>query len=583
MHLIIRPLLVLLVSLAIFPAVPVQAQRGQFVEELFRTIAEAQLEREQRKRIEQEQREREQRERERLQPPIADVPTPIQPRRDRGEGPRGDHDHEHGEPVTAQLPAINVRSREAAGFAQDLVDFYATINSLVNDLRAASIQNPNLRPLLPDAYHVRADCRTLISNCDGLDSLATIEPVFSPLDACWRQLSFSLRAIGSLDGTCNELIRRADRLCLSMEKRFGVGPQFNRAELRDLMIVGSSYMETLIDDLELAAASRRQTAPLIHDIRLLKQQLLGQSGRLSQGNYDDVVAAFTDFAHQWGELSRRAYTVDDLHVHRRLDRIHEVGDQTYALLWLPPPTSTVDLQAAAQRLDRSFTSVMNRLTLATMVSLRSNDQRQLLEASRRLSDQCHQFENAAAQRSSLQELSGLFGGIDRDWSTLRGAYMQLGSLPRGAIFEVDQACGQIRGMLNIGPAVETGADLRSMLPSVAALEGGAEYLDADIQRFKRYFVSSSFRNSITDASRDVYSHAKRLNAELSQQLDRGRVDIADLQREAGKMVDAWQQLSRDIEQIQNQGLPHRSAEGVKRARRDLAPYVAEIAAALLQQ
>ena len=34
------------------PAKPADAQRGQLIEDLFRTIAEAQLEREQRKRIE---------------------------------------------------------------------------------------------------------------------------------------------------------------------------------------------------------------------------------------------------------------------------------------------------------------------------------------------------------------------------------------------------------------------------------------------------------------------------------------------------------------------------------------------------
>jgi hypothetical protein len=112
----------------------------------------------------------------------------------------------------------------------------------------------------------------------------------------------------------------------------------------------------------------------------------------------------------------------------------------------------------------------------------------------------------------------------------------------------------------------------------AALEGSSEYFDADIRRYERYLQPASYRKSMVDASREVHQHAKRLHAELS-----GRADLAFCQREAGQLIDGWQQLSKDLGHIESHGLSSGRTEHLNRAHQELVPLVAQIAAALLER
>ena len=541
-----------------------QAQRGDLIEGLFRTIAEAQLEREQRNRI-----------------PTQPAP-PVQPNQPRQNQPANVQvaptPAASRANTTAQVPRINVRSREAADFAQELVDFYVTVDRLVPDLREHSASIPSIRPLLPQAYRIAADARTLIQSCDNLASLQPIALHYAELDSRWRQLSFNLRSLNGLDSDCTGSIRRADQLIASMERRLNIGPQFDRSQLRDLMIVASTCMETVIDDLQLASLPSKQAEEMTHDCRLLQQKLLSQAQSVAEGSYEDVVSRFTEFVGQWSPLGRRVAAINDRHLNRRLDRIRDVANQTYALLWIPPPTSSVDVRAASVRLQASVGSILDRLTLRSMVSLNPSDQIRVMESSRRLYDQCRQFETATARNASMRDLGGIFKTIDSDWNGLRGSYIKMGTLPNSMIVEVDSVCEQLRQALNVSGSSSTPIDLASLVQAAASLEGNAEYLDADVQRFSRYISSQSKRNSLVDGSKDFYIHTKRLHSQLS-----GRAEFGELQREASHLMDGWEQLSREINDLQRNGVPSRSADAMQRAHREMAPFVAQLGAALQQR
>ena len=118
-----RLLLSLLAVSLLQPVMPAVAQRGALIEDLFRTIAESHLEREQRKRLEAERVAKEQRKVKPSNQPF-NVPGPIFP----GQILPG----QVKRPGTIQTPsldrsrrpappAINVRSREAREFAQYIV------------------------------------------------------------------------------------------------------------------------------------------------------------------------------------------------------------------------------------------------------------------------------------------------------------------------------------------------------------------------------------------------------------------------------------------------------------------------------
>jgi hypothetical protein len=553
----------------ILPPTPAQAQRGELIEGLFRTIAEANLQREQRKRLEAEQAARKP-----SLPPQGNlqpvpIPSSIRP-----------PSHRPGQPASIHRnkspSSINVRSKAAAEFAQNLVNFNGSIDPLVRELRTNAPQNPAIRAILPEAYQVAADSRALLQRCDGLSSLDPIVQPYSELDARWRQLSFRLRALDGLSSQCTSGIRSCDKMVGTLSRQLKVQPQFDRHELHDLMIVAATHMQSLLDDLELARISQQDATRLKHDCRLLRQRLLGEADRVDETTYEDVVTRFTDFASGWGAFSERVYALNDPHLQRRLDRIRECGDQTYGVLWLPPPYNAATLTASAHRLEESSAQILDQLTIRSMVSLSPQDQVRILESSRRMYNQSREFEQATKQGAPRNDLQGRFASIDKDWSYLRSKYQQMRAINRATLASINQECDSIRGALGMTTAAGPTIRHEELVQVAAALEGSSEYLDADIHRYERYLKPDSFRKSIVEASHEFHHHAKQLHAELS-----ARADIGKLQREAEHMLDGWQQLTKDLSHAESHGLSASRTQNLLRAQQEIVPMVAQIAAALV--
>ena len=161
-----------------------QAQNGQLIEGLFRTLAESHLERERRKRLEAEEQAREEAERratDRTRDPY-EVKLPSgfgsspPGRTPGGPPPRGPNEIEQG------ARRINVRSKQAADYVTSLVQFNQAYAPLVSELRGASSRNPAIRTLMPEIYELSASGRTLLNQCDGLSSLTPITSAHRDLD-----------------------------------------------------------------------------------------------------------------------------------------------------------------------------------------------------------------------------------------------------------------------------------------------------------------------------------------------------------------------------------------------------------------
>tara|TARA_R110002049_G_scaffold72490_6_gene187426 strand:- start:126303 stop:128153 length:1851 start_codon:yes stop_codon:yes gene_type:complete len=607
----VRFLMLVSITIFLWPARPSQAQRGEFIEGLFRTIAEAQLERERDKRA-AEQRERKADnqaagsrtkdpyevrlpsgfDRGGRPPATPPVPTPPQSQRPfdsatplnpnlRPPGPR--------DPTGARAPAgprgsINVRSREAAEFAGNLVQFNSNMESLVRDLRLRSSQQIGLRQFLPEAYAVAAEGQALVRQCDGLSSLRPIIDPYRQLDARWRQLSFELRSSGQLGNTSGALIRQCDQMCSAMARQLEIQPQLDRHALHDLMIQAATYMQVLLDDIELSSIASKQSRQLAHDCRLLRQRLLGEADHVDEASYEDIVSRFSDFARRWSEFSQRVYAVDQPYLNRRLDRIGQCGDQTYALLWMPPPTSSNHVPMIAHRLERNFDSVQDQLTLRAMSSLRRDEQLRVLESSRNLYEKARQLETASEKGASIREQQSLLTEILRGWGPLRETLQRIESLNYSTLAEIDRSCEQLRASLGVNDSIAGPVDVHSLLQAAASLEGASEYLDADLQRYARYLQPDSYRKSLLNGSQEFHHHAKELHALLSQGgAGLGPNSIGKLQREAERMLDGWEILSRELAHLDHHGLSSSRAQRITRSQQELVPFVAQVAAALLER
>ena len=574
-----RLLLSLLAVSLLQPVMPVVAQRGALIEDLFRTIAESHLEREQRKRLEAERVAKEQRKVKPSNQPF-NVPGPIFP----GQILPG----QVKRPGTIQTPsldrsrrpappAINVRSREAREFAQYIVSFSEVIRPLVQEMRTIASRNQSIGNLLPEAYHLSADTQALIQRCDGLSSLTPIVPIYSELDARWRQLSFKLRALDGLNDQSIASIRSCDSLVGKMSRQLKIQPQFDRHAIHDLLIVCTTHMQSLLDDLQLARATSREIERLSHDGRLLRQRLLREADRVDDTTYAELVTRFTDFVGRWGAFSEKVYALNDPHLQLRLDRIRECGDQTYGLLWIPPPYSASTLTATAKRLERGCEEILDQLTIRAMVTLKPQDQVRVLEASRRMSAQSRQLTQATKRGASRGEMQQLFVPLDSDWSFLRQALYQIPQINRATLAVVDHETERIRSALGISGSEAQPIAHEELVQVAAALEGSAEYLDADLKRYEKYLKPDSYRKSLAKSSHDLHHHAKELHAKLSN-----RSDLRSLQIEAEHLLDGWQQLSKDMSLLTSRGLTERRAANLQRAQQEIVPLIAQISAALIQ-
>jgi hypothetical protein len=539
--------LLLLISISYSSAPrPAFAQRGSFVEEMFRSIAEAQREREQRKRIEAEQEAREQ----------AAAGRPPQPSRP---------------------PSNPPSDRETAVFAQNLEEFNGIMTSLTQELRSNASRNPEIRGVLASAYQISADSHLILLQCKGLNSMRIIANSYTKLDAQWRQLSFRLRSIDGLPNSCSNAIQTADSLISRMSQQMQIRPQFDRHALHDLMIIASTYMQALIDDLQIARISRNQIDELTHDCRVLRQQLINESGNVETANYDELTSRFTDFVSRWSRFSERVHAINDLHLTRRLDRISQTSDRAYALLWMPPPYNANQLAASAERLERQCNELLSQLSIRTLSSLPRQQQIRVMESSYAMLDAVKRFSELAAKRAARDERRRQFAEIDAQWTYLRDVLHRLPAINQATLNSVDHECGFLRNALGIATGGSQPFDHHSLLEAAAALEGSAESLMIDLRRYERYLEPNSYRESISTASQEFHLFAERLHDALSH-----RADLPTLQQESQQMLDRWKQLSRDMATIERHGISQRRAQSLQRQRDELAPVVAKIAAALTQ-
>ncbi len=475
----------------------------------------------------------------------------------------------------AAAPAINVRSREAAEFAEQLVKFSQTANQLVELLRGESVRNPAVRAKMSDAYRVAADARSLIAQCDGLSSLDPIVPAYSRLDAEWRRLSFDLRSLTGLSAQCIGAIDQGDQAAASMGRMLNLQPQLDRHALHDLMIVVATQMDTLIDDLAIVRVPAQTAQRLTRDVRVIRGQMMREADQVEFSTQESIVSLFTDFVGRWSPIADAISGLNDPHLSRRLDRIGEGSDQISAMLWIPPPQNAQSLAASAHRLEQALGELLDQLTIRLLANLDPREQSMALERSRRMFQQARQLEESAESGASRDAMAAALVPIDQDWNELRAVYSKLPRLNPASLASVHREIGLLRNALGVAGGIGY-FDPASLAQAAASLEGSSEYFRADARRYERYLQPAAFRQSFIGSADEVFQHARSLHVLLD-----GREPLEAVEREAEHLLDAWQSLSQNVNQIEQRGLSGSRSASLKRAHAEMAPMIAEIAATLL--
>jgi hypothetical protein len=542
-----RLLLAAIVFTLWFPAGTATAQRGSLIEDLFRTVAEAQLQREREKQLERQSVDRNQIQR---QPTL---------------------------PANPPANSISVGSREMASFAESLSGFSKEIGFLISDLQPFAADHPEIRPILPAVYQVSSDAAALLRACNGLSRVDPIVDRYAALDSRWRTLSFQLRSTPSLTAEMQSHVRACDRLISGLGRQVGVSPQMDRHGLHDKMIIAATYMQAMLDDLQVSNLPASAVHEWSHDGRLLRQELLRTADEVEQITYEDITTRFNDFALRWRNYSAPIRQTGNPHLNQRLDRIGQCADETYALLWLQPPVSTVDLAASVARLKVTTSQLMDQLTLRALASLDRIPRDAVEDGTRAMYREARHLDESMRAGGDTRELREHFVEYDRAWMTTRQSLSQMDRINGSLIAAIDRDCQYLRRALRVEATGPVPVRMDELVGLAASLEGSAEYFKADIQRYENYLSPAGFRRSITRAADDFHNASKRLHAGLFENRD-----LRLLSRDSEKLVDAWQRLSDDVAQLRTHGLTGRRAMNLENASRDLAPLVAKVSAALLQ-
>lgn len=530
-----------------------QNQRGQIVEGLFRTLLDTHLERERRKRDEQKQRQQDNQRRRDTSPQARpNQPRPAQNR-----------------PVNRQVPPANPsRGNVRYGdYQRSLKGFADQSTELVSQLQRTSRGVKGVGPLLGEAWELKATAHWLADGARGTMDPYSVSERYCDLDCQWRNLSYRLRSLNGLDQSATRCIERLDGLSDRLCSDLGVTPQFDRKAMLEQMVMATSYIDTLLDDIEYELNTEPNCEALLSEGRRLQQEIRRAAEFVPDADYDEIANEFTRFVGGWRTLAGKLYPYNNAHINRRLTRIRGCGEQVYSLLWIPPSVDRAYLENVARRMSDDVQQLFEQITVGTLVSLPPDVQRLVLTDGGQMYRRAKRFHEYVGQRIPYQDLRQHFRAVDEQWSNL-SAQLRSSQALGLRCRSIDRHHHELRGLLGIPQPI----DRQRALQLVASLEGLAETLNSDVHRYRRYYRSENFGGNACRSAEMFYNHAKSLHQQVA-----GGTDLERLQTSCESMVRAWTPLSDFVTAMPNNGLTGNRYRRVDSSRQHLMRVVAELA------
>ena len=480
-------------------------------------------------------------------------------------------------PALGANPNITVpRSAEplqANWFLDSIATIRDNMHRLIPELQRYAVSVPGARQVINDVYQLDAETDYLYSRTRSGESINSIFSSYQQIDMRWRDVSYRLRASGSLDTRMTAIIDAIDESFRTTDRRLGITPPIDRVRLRDLMIVTLTYMDAMFDDIRLSSGAFGQAESLIRDGRILRERLRQESYKIDRADHNEVVTSFTEFVRQWRLYATKLYQLNDAHINQRLDSIRRQGDEVYASLRIPAASDRGQIQYAGQRLTASLQALQAELVRWGANRLPA-DQLRFSQTVQVLVDRSQRLESELARGSVTSTARTQFAEMDRLWT--EGLRAMRAVDPRSglqmSLVQTDTLFGELRDLLQAGPW-QGQAELLSL---AASLEAASDDFNNDVQRYKRYLLPTQYRDSLSQISDDLFDTSRDLHRLLD---DKG--DTREAARLAQRMVERWQQLTPMLNELTQRGLAQSRADQLLEGYRQMQPLVAQTATMLL--
>jgi hypothetical protein len=458
-------------------------------------------------------------------------------------------------------------------FLDSIATIRDNMHRLIPELQRYSTSVPGAREVINDVYQLDAEADFLYSRTRSGESINSIFASYQQIDVRWRDVSYRLRASGSLDSRLTSIIDAIDESFRTTDRRLGITPPIDRVRLRDLMIVTLTYMDAMFDDIRLSSGAFGQADVLIRDGRILRERLRQESYKIDRADHNEVVTSFTEFVRQWRLYATRLYQLNDAHVNQRLDSIRRQGDEVYASLRIPAASDRGQIQYAGQRLTASLQALQTELVRWGANRLPA-DQLRFSQTVQLLVDRSQRLESELARGSVTASARTQFTEMDRLWTD--GLRSMRAVDPRSglqmSLVQTDTLFGELRDLLQGGPW----QGQTELLSVAASLEAASDDFNNDVQRYKRYLLPTQYRDSLSEISDDLFDTSRDLHRLLD---DRG--DTREATRLAQRLVERWQQLTPMLSELTQRGLSQSRSDQLIEGYQQMQPLVAQTATMLL--
>ncbi|MDE0865872.1 MAG: hypothetical protein OSA98_18960, partial [Rubripirellula sp.] len=492
-------------------------------------------------------------------------------------------------PVPAQFPENSLRNRfgsenglssrnsaaqRVKAIREDLGKFDRQCASLLQLLQDDSLRNQTIRSVLPLANRISSDARVILQNGGVSQQRFDFGDSYRVLDQGWRQLAFRLRDLGGVSSDALAAFHACDQLINRMSRELGVGPQFDRHGLHDLLLVTATNLQTVHDDLRLAEISNGVMQRLSRELRLIRQNALNEADRVGEASQEDVVRGLNGLTLRWRLVRTELDRITDVHLQLRVQSVGENFRQAHALVWIDMPYDDAIVPSSARRLELLCQQLVGQLTSIASNADDDFDRDRMLATAVEMCGMVRDLNEQINRRDPRLSLQTTFSELDRDWAEFEPLLRNRAWGNNSTVAGIHSECRRLRSALATGGVGVQLVDFPRLRRTAAAIESTAAFVDADLQRYSRLLTPLAFRERLLTASAGFQQTAKRFHELLDQRADISAVRIA-----AGVMSESWQRLSVDLREIESHGISVTRGTQMKRDLRELMEYVAEVSSA----
>ena len=520
-------------SLPPAPAPAADGERRRFIESLFRSVIESQV-------------------------------NPGQP---------VPHQHQPNSPVPQKpVPARPIPPNAAPNliaYRNYLGHFSTQSGQLANHLsQSANVQG--VRPLIPLALRLKSNCDVLVNHCNtGLHGFDALALQYRTIDADWRNLSHQLRTITGLDRQTRDTINQLDRYSAETCKLLNLTPQFDRNAVLRLCHMQIAYMDSLLDAIDYELHHEGECQNLLSRGRRLKDQLIRLEPVILNDPYDQVVARFSNYSTECRDYCAALYPLRQRSIERCLARVRAGNDSIFELLWIEPSLDRPYLEFITETMVHQLVSLFREMSVAEMVKLPPQKQQVILLAGNQLLGRCQNYCELIRRNAPLKDLVRDYSAINSGWSQLSPHFAHIhAETIVNMTRSIDGYCSEIRDILGVHSLY----DHDRALSLAASLEDLSEHIYSLSSRYGRYCRSSQLQAQLGRFGNDFFVQARNLH----QQVALG-VSLPEIQAQCSQLLTTWEKYGPALDSMPKYGLSSTRFQYISALRQDINPVIAELA------